>query len=116
VLSVGGGDGSARVGTSARPACCSRAAGALRDCLGLARPAWAYCVPVLCPVDDRSLAVEVGSSRVAVKLLSLVPTVLCTITLHAMRHWSQRDGDVDHKTVVALAGGRQSLVVALLCV
>jgi hypothetical protein len=41
VLSVGGDDGSARVGTSAWPTCCSRAAGALWDCLGPAGPAWA---------------------------------------------------------------------------
>jgi hypothetical protein len=60
VISVGG-DGSARVGMMTRPACCSRAVGALQARLGLAGPAWAVS-PVLCPVDDRSSVVEVGSS------------------------------------------------------
>jgi hypothetical protein len=114
VISVGG-DGSARVGMMTRPACFSRVAGALQAHLGLARLAWAAS-PVLCPVDDRSSVVEVGSSYATTKLLSLVPAVSCTTTLYAMRHWSRRDGDVDLKTVVGLARGRRSLVVALLCV
>jgi hypothetical protein len=39
---------------------------------------------VLYPVDDRRSWVEVGSSRAAAELLSLVLTVSCTTTLHAM--------------------------------
>jgi hypothetical protein len=42
VLSVGGSDDEARVGTAARPTCCSKAAGALRARLGQARPAWVW--------------------------------------------------------------------------
>jgi hypothetical protein len=119
VLSVGAGDRSARgKGTTARSACCSRAARALWVHLGLAvlgqrGPGVSL---VLCLVDDRSSAVEVGSSLAAAKLPSLVPAISCTTTLHAMRHWSRRDRDVDHKTVVALASGRRSSVLALLCV
>jgi hypothetical protein len=88
VLSVGAGDSSARVGTTAQPACCSMAVGALWAHLGLAGlgqrgPGVSL---VLCVVDDRSSAVEVGSSLVAAKLSSLVPAISCTTTLHAMRH------------------------------
>jgi hypothetical protein len=41
----GGGDGLAVPGTAVWLVCCSRAAGALWACLGLARPVWASCAP-----------------------------------------------------------------------
>jgi hypothetical protein len=65
-------------------------------------------VPLLFyPVDDRRLAVEVGSSR-------MVADRLCTSTLQVAHHCTRGDGDGDCNIMVAGAGGRRSLVVVLL--
>jgi hypothetical protein len=69
----------------------------------------------LCLVDDRrKAAVEVGSSRMAGATVP-VATMSCVSIFQATRYCPRRDGDGDFKTVVACAGGWQSLVVVLRC-
>jgi hypothetical protein len=60
----------------------------------------------LCPVDDRSSAVEVGSSCAVVALLFRAPAMSCTSIVQVSHQWPRRDGDGDFKTVVARARGR----------
>jgi hypothetical protein len=62
-------------------------------------------LPLLCPVSDCLSAVEVGSSRVAARLLFLVVTVSCISAVQAVGQCHEATDDGDSKIVVAYAGG-----------
>jgi hypothetical protein len=87
VINGGGGDDSARIGMTVRPA----------FSLGRAN------VVLVCS------AMDVGSSCAAIELLVPYPGDLL------YHHFPRRDGDGDCKTVVARIGGWLSLVVVLHC-
>jgi hypothetical protein len=108
-LAGGGDDGLA--GVLGRRLCGQRIAARQ---LVLHEPIWARpglsgpgVLPLLCLVSDCLSAVEVGSSRVAARLLFLVPTVPCTSVVQAVGQCHEATGDGDFKIVVAHAGGRQ---------
>jgi hypothetical protein len=74
----GGGDEVEGFGMAAlRPAYCSGVVGSsfIRARPGLARPS---VLPLLCRANDCLSVVEVGSSRMAARLFSLVPKMSCT--------------------------------------
>ena len=72
-------------------------------------------LPLLCPVYDCLAAVEVGSSCVAARLLSLAPTMSCASGVLAACRCHEAMDDGDFKIVVAHASGRRSWVVVLRC-
>ena len=63
-------------------------------------------LPLLCPVYDCLAAVEVGSSHVAARLLSLTPMMACASGSRLLASFLMQLIMIDCKIVVALAGGR----------
>jgi hypothetical protein len=62
-------------------------------------------LPLLCPVSDCLSAVEVGPSRMAARLMFLVPTVSCISVVQAVGQCHKATDDGDFEIVVAHAGG-----------
>jgi hypothetical protein len=60
---------------------------------------------MLCLVSECLSAVEVGSSRVAARLLFLVPTVSCIFVVQTIGQCHEATDDGDFEIVVAHAGG-----------
>jgi hypothetical protein len=87
-----------------RPAYCSTATGASQAHLGLMGPVGPSVILLLCPANDCLSAVEVGSSRVATRLLFLVPMMSC-ISIGQAVDQCQATDDGDYKIVVAHASG-----------
>jgi hypothetical protein len=63
---------------------------------------------LLCLVNECLSAVEVGFSRLAVRLLFLAPTMSCASAVQAVGWCHEAADDGDYKIVVAHAGERRS--------
>jgi hypothetical protein len=69
----------------------------------------------LCPISDCPPAVEVGSSRMVVRLLFLTVTMSRAFVVHATCQRCKVNDDEDYKIVFAYAGGWRRWVVVLPC-
>jgi hypothetical protein len=109
-------DGLAIPGTAMWLACCSRTIGAWRACLGLAGLCGSWCAPAALS-GRRPPRGGGGGGFLPHGCGATVPdaALSCASIFQAACYCPRRDDDGDYKTVVARAGGRQSLVVVLHC-